>query len=166
MSHSHLAAEVRALAAAMQRATSGARVLAIEAVAIGHQLGTALTLARDGLEQGVFAVLLRAAEINAVQALKLEKLAQTYTLDEVRLRSGAQRQAMFALGYVPEKERREHDGDDNVAVSVGLGTCVGHWAKYVRAVEMGRAVLDKEQAKRQTCEMHLWLCALHGTPLC
>lgn len=156
-----LTQQVHEMASALKSAKSGVRLLAIEAVAIGHQLGSLLSLAHGHLEQGAFAILCECCEGGKEEAASLIKLSKTYTLDEVRLRSGAQRQMLFAIGCVPDKEAREHEGDGEIAVSAGLGTATGHWRKYMREVENGRAVLNKPQARAQTRELYEWLRQLH-----
>lgn len=152
------------LSAALREARARTLVTAIEAVTIGHKLGSAFAIASGELEQGAFSNLCDACEIPKYEAMHLIKLSKTYTLDEVRLKSGAQRQMMFALGCVPDKEGVAHHGDGSVIVSAGLGTATGHWRKYIRAVETGRATLDKPRARAQTKELYLWLKQLHEEP--
>lgn len=157
-------AEIRELANELREATSGTRALAISAVNIGHRLGTAIETARGELSQMLFTSLLAGAGLTMPHAVKLMALAKTYTLEDLR-GPNAQRQGMLAIGCLPEKSQVHHADDGAVVVSVGLGTCVGHFNKFLHAVASGRATLDTAQAKAQTRTMHLWLCKLHGTPV-
>ena len=154
-------AEIRELANELREATSGTRALAISAVNIGHRLGTAIETARGELSQMLFTSLLAGAGLTVPHAAKLMALAKTYTLDDLR-GPNAQRQGMLAIGCLPEKSQVFHADDGQVVVSAGLGTAVGHWKRFLHAVEAGRATLDADQARIQCKAMYSWLQALYG----
>jgi hypothetical protein len=71
----------------------------------------------------------------------------------------------FRLGFVPEKERPELDGDERLqGVAHQLGI-VNAWRKMERARELGQLKVSDDDLRRDLAPLHEWLDVLFGSQI-
>ncbi len=68
----------------------------------------------------------------------------------------------FRLGYVPEKERPELDGDAEIKPTVHHLTLLNDFRRLHRRIEIGAASFDREEARRDLRPMWEWLSELYA----
>lgn len=68
----------------------------------------------------------------------------------------------FRLGYVPDKERPEIEGDQTLPRVFHHLTLLNDFQKLTRRVEIGQAKIDQEAARKDLWPVFEWLGGLYG----
>ena len=68
----------------------------------------------------------------------------------------------FRLGYVPDKERAQLPGDAALPPACHHLTLLHDFKRFTRRVDIGQAVLDPEEARRDLQPLYDWLRTLYG----
>jgi len=68
----------------------------------------------------------------------------------------------FRLGYVPDKERPDLEGDATLPPAHHHLSIVNDWRKWQRRVEIGQATFNEGEAKRDLWPVFEWMVGLYG----
>ncbi len=132
------------------------------ALVVGHRIGTELIAAHGALEQGTFDCMVEASGLEKDEVAPLVKLAKTFTVAQLEMHfAPAERQALFALGFVPEKDRAEHEGDERIKLAPGLGAAVNSFRRVIKLSEAGRLTFDREKLRFETKPIFEFLREIH-----